>query len=374
MTRLHDLYSREGQSPWLDNLRRDWIHNGHLAELVASGIRGVTSNPTIFAKAISGEHDYDDQFRSLIGAMTVEQAYWELVITDITDALAVLGPVYDESGATDGFVSLEVAPALAHDTEATVRSARSLHERIASPNLLVKVPATAECVESIRQLIAEGRSINVTLIFGLERYDAVIEAYISGLESYAAAGASDLSKVASVASFFVSRVDTEIDHRLETLAGGPGGNEAILALRGRAAVAQAQEAYVHFERAFSGPRWETLAAKGAQVQRPLWASTSTKNPAYGDLLYVDSLIGPHTVNTMPDGTVDAFLDHGTVARTVDADQPGAAATLQRLSAAGIDLADVAAVLEDEGVHSFAKSFDELLQSLSDKAATFEKAP
>ena len=372
MTRLHDLYANEGQSPWLDNLRRDWIHDGHLAEHVGSGIRGVTSNPTLFAKAISGEDDYDEQFRSLIQSMTVEQAYWELVITDIVDALAVLRPVYDESGGTDGFVSLEVAPALAHDTDATVRSARSLHERIASPNLLVKVPATAECVESIRQLIAEGRSINVTLIFGLERYDAVIEAYISGLEAYAAGGASDLSKVASVASFFVSRVDTEIDHRLETLAGGAGSNGEVLALRGRAAVAQAQEAYVHFERAFRGPRWEALAAKGAQVQRPLWASTSTKNPAYNDLLYVDSLIGPHTVNTMPDGTVDAFVDHGTVARTVDADQAGAAATLKQLADAGIDLADVAVVLEDEGVHSFAKSFDELLQSLTDKAATFEK--
>jgi transaldolase len=372
MTRLHDLYTEQGQSPWLDNLRRDWIHGGQLAGLVASGIRGVTSNPTIFAKAISGEDDYDDQFRSLIGSMTVEQAYWELVTTDIVDALAVLRPVYDESGGTDGFVSLEVAPALAHETDATVRSARSLHERINSPNLLVKVPATAECVASIHQLIAEGRSINVTLIFGLERYDAVIEAYISGLEAYAAAGAADLSKVASVASFFVSRVDTEIDHRLETLAGGTDGNAEILALRGRAAVAQAQEAYVHFERAFSGPRWEALAARGGQVQRPLWASTSTKNPAYDDLLYVDSLIGPHTVNTMPDGTVDAFLDHGRVARTVDADPDRAAATLERLAAVGIDLADVADTLEDEGVHSFAKSFDELLQSLTDKAATFEK--
>jgi len=369
VTNLQALYAQHGQSPWVDNLQREWLRSGHLAELVKTGVRGVTSNPTIFAKAISGEDDYDEQFRSLIGSMTIEQAYWELVVTDIVDALAVLRPVYVESGGTDGFVSLEVAPALAHDTDATVRSARSLHERIALPNLLVKVPATAECVESIRQLIAEGRSINVTLIFGLERYDAVIEAYLSGLEAYTATGASDLSKVASVASFFVSRVDTEIDHRLETLA---GGNEEILALRGRAAVAQAQEAYVHFERAFRGPRWEALAAKGAQVQRPLWASTSTKNPAYNDLLYVDSLIGPHTVNTMPDGTVDAFVDHGTVARTVDADQAGAAATLKQLADAGIDLADVAVVLEDEGVHSFAKSFDELLQSLTDKAATFEK--
>jgi transaldolase len=374
MTRLHDLCTEQGQSPWLDNLRRDWIHDGRLADLVGSGIRGVTSNPTIFAKAISGEDDYDDQFRSLIGSMTVEQAYWELVITDIVDALAVLRPVYDASGGADGFVSLEVAPALAHDTEGTVRSARALHERIGAPNLLVKVPATAECVESIHQLIAEGRSINVTLIFGLERYDAVIEAFISGLEAYVAAGAADLSAVASVASFFVSRVDTEIDRRLETLAAGSAANGELLALRGKAAVAQAQEAYAHFEKAFSGPRWAALATKGAQVQRPLWASTSTKNPAYDDLLYVDSLIGPHTVNTMPDGTVDAFLDHGRVARTVDADQAGAAATLQRLADAGIDLADVAVTLEDEGVHSFAKSFDELLQSLTDKAATFGEDP
>jgi transaldolase len=372
MTRLHDLYAEQGQSPWLDNLRRDWIHDDHLAELVAAGIRGVTSNPTIFAKAISGEDDYDEQFASLIGSMTVDQAYWELVITDIVDALAILRTVHDESGGTDGFVSLEVAPALAHDTAGTVAAARVLHDRIAAPNLFVKVPATAEGVSAIHQLIAEGKSINVTLIFGLERYDAVIEAYLSGLEAYAASGATDLSGVASVASFFVSRVDTEIDRRLETLAGGPDGDGSILGLRGKAAVAQAQEAYVHFEQAFSGPRWEALAAKGAQVQRPLWASTSTKNPAYDDLLYVDSLIGPATVNTMPDGTVDAFLDHGRVARTVDADQAGAAATLQALAQAGIDLEDVAATLEDEGVHSFAKSFDELIQSLTDKAATLDK--
>jgi transaldolase len=291
------------------------------------------------------------------------------VITDITDALGMLGDLHTSSDGGDGFVSLEVAPALAHDTRGTIESARELHERIDKPNLLVKIPGTAQGVPAIRTMIAEGRSINVTLLFSLERYSEVVEAYMGGLEELAANGTTDLSHVASVASFFVSRVDTEIDHRLETLA---GGNEEVLALRGRAAVAQAQEAYVHFERAFRGPRWEALAAKGAQVQRPLWASTSTKNPAYADLLYVDSLIGPHTVNTMPDGTVDAFLDHGTVARTVDADQAGAAAVLQQLADAGIDLADVAAVLEDEGVHSFAKSFDELLQSLTDKAATFEK--
>jgi transaldolase len=361
MTRLHELY-RQGQSPWLDNLRRDWLTNGHLARLVEEGVRGVTSNPTIFAKAISGEHDYDQQFASLVPGHTVEEAYWEMVVTDIDGALGVLRPLHDESGGTDGFVSLEVAPALAHDTEGTVAAARSLHQRIDRPNLLVKVPATRAGVPAVRQMISEGRSINVTLIFGLDRYDDVMEAYLSGLEAYAASGADDLSAVHSVASFFVSRVDTEVDRRLESL---PGGD----ALRGRAAVAQAQEAYQHFRRTFSGPRWEALAAKGARVQRPLWASTSTKNPDYPDLLYVDNLIGPDTVNTMPDQTLDALLDHGTVTRTLDADPQAATTTLAELEAAGIDFDDVAATLEDEGVHSFAKSFDELLQSLSDKAAS-----
>jgi transaldolase len=367
---LQALYKEHGQSPWLDNLRRDWLRNGHLAELVTSGVRGVTSNPTIFAKAIAGEDDYDEQFKSLVSSMSVEAAYWELVIDDIVHALEVLRSVHEDSHGTDGFVSLEVAPALAHDTGATVKSALALHDRIDTSNLLVKVPATAEGVPAVRQLISQGKSINVTLIFGLPRHDEVMEAYLSGLEAYAAAGHDDLSSVASVASFFVSRVDTEIDHRLETLAGGDGGDPEILGLRGRAAVAQAQEAYQHFLAAFSGPRWEALAAKGAQVQRPLWASTSTKNPAYSDLLYVDPLIGPDTVNTMPEGTLEAFAGHGTPARTVDRDPVAAADLLGRLEKVGIDLADVGATLEDEGVHSFAKSFDELIQTLSDKAATF----
>jgi transaldolase len=246
-----------------------------------------------------------------------------------------------------------------------------LHERIGQPNLLVKVPATRECVPSIKTLIGEGRSINVTLIFGIDRYDEVAEAYISGLEALAAAGReAELSKVASVASFFVSRVDTEVDRRLVTLAGGEDGDAAVLGLRGKAAVAQAQVAYQHFRSAFSGERWEALAAAGARVQRPLWASTSTKNPAYDDLLYVNSLIGPATVNTMPDGTIAAFADHGKVARTVDADPRDAVGVLAHLADAGIDMNDVEQTLEDEGVHSFAKSFDELLQSLSEKAATF----
>ncbi len=265
-----------------------------------------------------------------------------------------------------------MAPALAHDTRATVVSARHLHERIDLPNLFVKIPATAEGVPAIRTMIGERHSINVTLIFSLDRYAEVMEAYVGGLEDAVAAGAADLSGVRSVASFFVSRVDTEVDRRLETAAGQAADDtsrRALLDARGTAAVAQAQQAYQRFLAVFTGPRWEALAALGAKVQRPLWASTSTKNPAYPDLAYVDTLIGPDTVNTMPDETIAHFLDHGTVARTVDArpDQSGAA--LARLESLGIDMSDVAETLEDEGVASFAKSFDELMQSLTDKANT-----
>ncbi len=371
MTRLQELYDIGGQSPWLDNLRRDWIKGGQLAELLRLGVRGITSNPTIFAKAISGQDTYDDQFRSLMHDHTVESAYWEMAITDIRDALEMLRPLYDESDGEDGFVSLEVSPAQAHDTEETVSSARELHERIAQPNLLVKVPATRQGIPAIETLIGEGRSTNVTLIFGLDRYDEVMEAYLRGLETLVAAGReAELPKVASVASFFVSRVDTEVDRRLETLAGGENGDPALLARRGTAAVAQAQAAYQHFHHTFAGDRWDALRAKGARVQRPLWASTSTKNPGYSDLLYVDNLIGPATVNTMPEQTLRAFEEHGTLSRTVDADPDAAAAALAQLADSGIDMLDVEQTLEDEGVHSFAKSFDELLQSLSDKAATF----
>ncbi len=375
MSRLEDLYTIGGQSPWLDNLRRDWLHGGQLAELIALGVRGITSNPTIFANAISGQDTYDDQFRSLMADHTVEEAYWEMVTTDIEEALHMLRPTYDESDGEDGFVSLEVSPARAHDTEGTVRDARQLHDTIAQPNLLVKVPATLAGVPAIETLTGEGRSINVTLIFGLDRYDAVMEAYLRGLEALVAAGrSSELSRVASVASFFVSRVDTEVDRRLEALAGGDGthgsGDAAVLAQRGTAAVAQAQVAYQHFHRTFAGERWEALASLGARVQRPLWASTSTKNPAYSDLLYVDNLIGPSSVNTMPEPTLRAFEDHGTLHRTVDADPDAAEAVLARLGETGVDMEDVEQTLEDEGVHAFVKSFDELLQSLTDKAATF----
>jgi transaldolase len=361
MSRLTDLSTQQGQSPWLDNMRRGWITGGELERWVERGVRGITSNPTIFQKAIDAGHDYDAQFGQLVGAgRTIEDAYWDMVVTDIEDGLRILRPVHDESDGVDGYVSIEVAPELARDTERTVASARELHERIDEPNLFVKIPATADGVPAIRQMISEGRSINVTLIFGLDRYDEVIEAYLSGLEAYD----GDLSKIASVASFFVSRVDTEVDRRLDAI-----GTVDALGLRGRTAVAQAQLAYELFLQRFSGTRWEALAARGARVQRPLWASTSTKNPAYHDTLYVDTLIGPETVNTMPENTLEAFDDHGVLARTVDADLDGARQVIDGVENVGIDLDEVSTVLEEQGVASFAKSFDELLGSLGAKAAT-----
>lgn len=359
MTRLNELYDRQGQSPWVDNLTRPSIHGGGLQRLVDQGIRGVTSNPTIFEKAMTGSDAYDEQFKELISRDSVEAAFWDMAVDDVADACGVLRPLYDASGGGDGFVSLEVSPALAHDTASTVRAARDLHERVDLPNLMVKIPATVEGVPAIEKMISEGRNINVTLIFSLPRYQKVIDAYLTGLEAFAAGG-GDLRRVHSVASFFVSRVDTEVDRRLEQAGADPS-------LSGRAAVAQAKLAYGLFSEGFSGSRWEALAAEGAHRQRPLWASTSTKNPRYPDLLYVEGLIGPHTVDTMPDATIDAFLDHGTVARTVDSDVDAARADLERVGEAGVDMADVARVLEEEGVASFSKSYDQLLQSLSDKA-------
>ena len=360
-TRLQQLYDEQQQSPWLDNLKRAYLTSGALAQLVDDGIRGVTSNPTIFAKAISGSDDYDEQFRALVKEKSVEDAYWDMAIDDVAEALAVLRPVHDASGGTDGFVSIEVSPAMAADTDATIKAARWLHGRIDRPNLYVKIPATPEGVPAIQKMFAEGRNINITLIFSLTRYREVMEAYISGLEAFAKGG-GDVSKVRSVASFFVSRVDTEVDRRLEAI-----GSEDALAVRGKAAVAQAKLAYQLFLETFKGARWEALAAKGAHVQRPLWASTSTKNPKYPDLLYVDNLIGPDSVNTLPDATIEAFKDHGTVARTVDQGVDQAEADFRKLDELGIDVEDVAKTLEDEGVASFSKSFDELIQALTDKA-------
>ncbi len=363
--RLHELYEHQGQSAWLDNLRRDYITSGKLVDIRDGGARGLTSNPSIFQKAIQGSSDYDEQFAQLIvdGGSIVDH-YWALVIQDIHGACDVFSKVYDHSDGVDGYVSVEVAPDLAHDGPGTESAARELHERINRRNLMVKIPGTEAGLAPIEQMIAEGRNINVTLIFSLPRYEQVIEAYISGLEHLAADPDADLSHVASVASFFISRVDVEVDKRLEA-----EGSDDALALRGKAAVAQGKLAYQLFQEKFSGERWDALAARGARVQRPLWASTGAKNPDYSDTLYVDELIGPDTVNTLPDATLDAFVDHGTVARRVDADVADAEALWAKLPEVGVDMDDVADQLEREGVASFATAFDELIAALEEKASS-----
>ena len=360
MSRLHDLFDHEGQSPWLDNIRRGWITSGELERWVARGVRGLTSNPSIFQKAIQGSAEYDQQFTEAIGSgLDVEASYWELVTSDISAALDILRPVYDQSEGLDGYVSVEVDPGLARNSAGTEASARELDERLAAPNLYIKIPATAEGLAPIQHMISEKRSINVTLIFSLERYAAVMEAYLAGLE----AAPGDLSDISSVASFFISRVDVEIDRRLDEI-----GTEEALALKGKAAVANGKLAYELFRQTFAGPRWEALVERGARVQRPLWASTSTKNPNYPDTLYVDELIGPDTVNTLPDDTLEAFEHRGTVTRTVDEDVQEAHAVIQALAGLGIHMDEVTQKLEDEGVAAFEKSFDELLAALGEKAA------
>jgi transaldolase len=281
-----------------------------------------------------------------------------MVVADIRDTLAIFRPVHDASGGLDGFVSVEVSPLLARDTSGTIDAARHLDDLIDEPNLYIKIPGTAEGLPAIEKVVSEGRSVNVTLLFSLDRYRQVMEAYISGLESFE----GDLSSVSSVASFFISRVDSEADARLERI-----GTPEALELRGKVAIANAKLAYAAFLDTFSGPRWEALVARGARVQRPLWASTSTKNPSYPDTLYIDALIGPDTVNTIPDATLADFEEHGTVARTIDTDLEGARQVLARLAAVGVDLDDVTATLEREGVASFSASFDSLLGSLAEKA-------
>ena len=360
---LTKLSSEHGQSPWLDNLQRGYLTSGNLASLVERGVRGLTSNPTIFQKAIQGSSDYDEQFRSEIQkGSSAREAYWELVLQDIHGALDVFANLYSQTKGSDGFVSVEVDPSLAHDTAGTLSAARLLHERISRPNVMIKIPATQAGLPAIREMIAEGRNVNVTLIFSLSRYQDVMDAYIDGLEQRMASG-SPVSNIASVASFFISRVDNEIDKRLDAL-----GTPAALALRGTAAVNQARLAYAAFQKTFSGPRWEALAKAGASVQRPLWASTSTKNPAYPDTMYVDQLIGPDTVNTLPDATLEAFADHGTLARTIDQNLGVSRRQWAELAMNAIDVDEVAAQLEAEGVASFIKSFDELIGVLEDKAS------
>jgi len=361
--RIAALHDEQGQSPWLDNLKRGYITSGQLVAIRDSGVRGLTSNPSIFQKAIQDSSDYDEQFRALrADGNSIVDDYWSLVIRDIHSACDVFSKVYDHSDGVDGFVSVEVDPGLAHDGPGTEAAARDLHERIDRRNLMVKIPGTEEGLAPIEQMIAEGRSINVTLIFSLDRYSKVIEAYLGGLERLAADAGADLSTVASVASFFISRVDSEVDRRLESV-----GSDEALALRGKAAVAQGKLAYQLFVEAFSGSRWEALAARGARVQRPLWASTSTKNPAYPDTLYVDELIGPHTVNTLPDNTLEAFAEHGKLERRIDADLDAARAVWAALPQVGVDMDDVASQLEREGVSSFQKAFDELITALETKS-------
>jgi transaldolase len=352
--------AEHGQSVWIDYLSRPFVLDGDLAGLHRDGITGVTSNPTIFQGAMAEGESYDDQIRELVGAGTTEpkEIFLALARDDIRNACDILRDAYDATDGVDGRVSLEVDPNMAAETQATIEEAHRLSELVDRPNLYVKIPATKQGLPAIEQCIADGIPINVTLIFSLQRHREVAEAYIRGLERLDESG-GDVSKVPSVASFFVSRVDTEADKRLDKL----GGHDE---LKGTLAIANAKLAYVTYQEMFSGERWEKLEAKGAKKQRCLWASTSTKNPEYSDVLYVDELIGPDTVNTMPRETVEHFQDHGNVRESLTDDVDGARAIMQRFADAGIDYDDVVDTLEREGVEKFAKSFQELFAGLESK--------
>ena len=359
-----------GQSIWYDNIQRGLLDDGTLAGMIARGeIRGVTSNPTIFMNAITRSADYDAELLPLLaGGASATDAFWQLAIADIRTATDLFRPLYDATNGGDGYVSLEVNPTLAEDTAATLAEARSLWQRVDRPNLMVKIPATKAGIPAIRDAIAGGVNINVTLIFSRERYAAVMDAYLAGLERRAAEGLP-LENIASVASFFVSRVDTLVDKRLEAIIKEGGARaEAARALLGRAAVANARLAYADFKATFSTERFARLRDKGARVQRPLWASTGTKNPAYSDVLYVDELIGPDTVNTVPPQTLAALLDHGQVRLTVEEDLDGARQTLAELEALGISMTGVTDQLEREGVQSFAEAFAALLEGVEKRRA------
>jgi transaldolase len=358
-SRLHQL-SELGQSVWIDSLSREWLRTGELQRMIdEDAVVGVTSNPTIFQKAISEGGWYDDQLREVLAEEDdLKEIFLRLAFDDIGEACELLRPIWDRAQGLDGYVSLEVDPHLAHETEATIEEAQRFHETLERPNLYVKIPATKAGLPAIEEMIARGRNINVTLIFSLERYVEVTEAYIRGVERLVEAG-GDPSQVTSVASFFVSRVDTEADKRLDAL----GGHDH---LKGRLAIANAKLAYERYKEIFSAARWEPLAAKGASPQRCLWASTSTKNPEYRDVMYVEELIGPKTVNTMPKETIEAFQDHGDVRLTLERGLDEARQLFEELAAAGVDYDDVTRVLEDEGVQKFADSFDELLEGVRAK--------
>jgi transaldolase len=358
---LHKL-SALGQSVWIDYLSRELIQTGELERKMRDdAVVGVTSNPTIFQKAISQGDRYDDQLKEILesGETDSKEIFLQLSSKDIADACDLLRKVWDEGHGLDGYVSWEVDPTLAYDQEGTIAEARRLNEWIGRPNLYVKIPATEPGLGAIEEMIAEGRPINVTLIFSLDRHKAVMEAYIRGVERLVESG-GDPAAVHSVASFFVSRVDTEVDNRLDAI----GGDAAKL--KGKLGIANAKLAYQNYLETFSGPRWEALEAKGATKQRCLWASTSTKNPEYRDVMYVEELLGPETVNTMPEETIEAFQDHGRVAVTLTKDVDAARELLDDLRDAGIDYDDVVDTLEREGVEKFADSFEQLLEGIKAK--------
>jgi transaldolase len=365
LQRLHDA----GQSIWLDFIDRSILRNGDLQRRIRDdALTGMTSNPTIFEKALAEGHEYDDQLAAAPAGATA-MALFELVeSTDVRDACDLFKPVFERTGGADGFVSIEVSPASAHDADATVAEAQRLWAMVDRPNVMIKVPGTEQGALAVRQLTAAGVNVNITLLFAIEAHRRVIEAFFAGLEDRRREG-KPIDRISSVASFFVSRVDTEVDKRLDALAASATGaqRERILALHGRAAIANAQMAYQLFRDAFSSQRWAPLAAAGARVQRPVWASTSTKNPAYRDVVYVEQLIGPDTVNTMPPATIEAFRDHGEIARTVDADPESARRTIADLGAVGVDLDDVTATLLRQGLASFQKSFDTLTAGLEKKS-------
>jgi transaldolase len=356
---------RLGQSVWLDQLDRAMIRSGQLARYRDAGVSGVTANPTIFAKALESSDAYADDVRKRLDAgQDPESVVWDLLIEDVQAAADVFRPVFDREHGADGFVSIEVSPEIAGDTGATIAAARDLRRRTARPNVMVKIPATPAGLPAIQAMVGEGANINVTLIFAVERYVKVVEAFLAGLEQHRAEG-GDLSRVSSVASFFVSRVDTKVDEQLTRKIEQVDGatRRELESLLGRAAIANSKLAYEMFTQLHSGPRWDDLRLSGASVQRCLWASTSTKNPRYRDTMYVEELIGPATVNTMPVPTFEATQDHGRVALTLQQDVDGARHVLDLLAMNGIDLAAITQELEDEGVAGFAKSFRESIQHL-----------
>ena len=356
---------RLGQSVWLDQIDREMIRSGQLERLRKAGVTGVTANPTIFARALDSSAAYsDDVQRRLAARQSPESIVWDLLIEDVQAAADIFRPVFDRERGRDGFVSIEVSPEIAGDTERTIAAARDLRQRTGRPNVMVKIPATPAGLPAIQAMVAEGANINVTLIFGVERYAKVVEAYFAGLEELRQKG-GDISQVHSVASFFVSRVDTRVDAQLTALMERADGERRreLQALLGKAAIANSKVAYEIFGQLHSGSRWDQLGEAGASVQRCLWASTSTKNPRYRDTLYVEELIGPATVNTMPVQTLEAFRNHGRVALTLQQDIDGARRVLAQLAVAGIDLAAVTQELEDEGVAGFAKSFRESIEQL-----------